>query len=456
MRRRLGWTLASLAVAAILCIITMRNSPSSHSTWTSDSAAARAHFEAGFEAWGKAYYMDAVVQFEAALELDERFAMPMLFLSSFYAVGREERRLWLDRLEAVDLSRLTPREQYLVRYGLARAGRGNEDPRNVLDAFLDALPTDPFAVRSRCDVLWSDQLWEAAEACYQEFIERHPNWAMAQNRLGYIAMAQGRFSEAEERFLTYRYIAPDQANPYLSMGELLLLLGRYEEAELALAEAVRIKPDMCSAHALRSELHIYSGAFAKAERLLQDMQAVPQCGIYEEMGLFCAVESWLRYFRGDLEGARQVLDGTCLKKRKGFDLLAHRLAVMGGDEGAARKMEEALHEHFEVVSEADQPIYMKFYAALEAHMQGVRALAAEDFALAAEQFRRADDLLDYWGGDRGGFKPFNRLNWLRSLERAGERSKARAVRHKIDAVNPRLVQLTHLPDLEGTPQGNVH
>lgn len=440
------WSLVALA-GLVGGGLMMSMGPENDSEWTTSSEAALAHFEAGLEDWGKAYDLDAVLQFEAALELDPDFAMPMLFLSSFYP-GREERRLWLDRLESMDLQRLTPRERYMVRYGLARMGRGQDDSRNVLEAFLEELPNDPFAIRSRCDVLWADQLWEEAETCYRTFLQAHPNWAMAQNRLGYIAMAQGRFSEAEEHFLTYRYVAPDQANPYLSMGELLLLLGRYEEADMALAEAVRIKPDLCMAHAFRSELHIYSGDFRRAEQLLRDLEQIPACQVYGEGGLFCAVESWLHYFQGDLDGARRALGGECLEKRKGFDLLAHRLAVMAGDEAAAKAMEDALHMHFEDVSAADQPVYVKFYAALEAHMQGVRALGRQAFDEAAQHFQQADELLDYWGGDRSGFKPFNRLNWLRTLERAGDRAKAKAVRHQIDAVNPQLVKRTHLPDLE--------
>lgn len=454
-RQRRWLLLASLLALGVGCTL-LWHWQDAEDEWTTSSSSARDHFESGFDAWGKAYYIDAIVQFEAAVELDPDFAMPMLFLSSFYPPGREERRLWLDRLEAVDRSRLSEREAYLVRYGLAWAGRIDEDPRQVLAEFLQARPDDPFAIRSRCDVLWSDQLWDAAEACYQSFLQLYPNWAMAQNRLGYIAMAQGRFSEAEERFLTYRYIAPDQANPYLSMGELLMLLGRYEEAELALAQAVRIKPDLCPARALRSELKMHEGDFAAAERLLQEMKEIPSCGLYQEIGLFCSVEAWLHYFAGDLEGAHRSMDAACLERRKGFDLLAHRLAVMGGDMESARAMELALHEHFEEVRQAEQPVYETFYTALEAHMQGVRALAAEDFAGAAEDFQRADAMLDYWGGDRSGFKPFNRLNWLRALERAGDRSKATAVRHKIDAVNPRLVQSLHLADLEVTPGGAVH
>jgi len=44
--------------------------------------------------------------------------------------------------------------------------------------------------------------------------------------LGYIKMMQGRFAEAEESFMSYRFIAPDQANPHDSLGELYITTGR--------------------------------------------------------------------------------------------------------------------------------------------------------------------------------------------------------------------------------------
>ena len=67
---------------------------------------------------------------------------------------------------------------------------------------------------------------------YQRLVEIAQNWVIAYNQLGYIAMASGRFVEAEEYFTSYRFVAPDQANPHDSLGELYLLLGRPDVVEV--------------------------------------------------------------------------------------------------------------------------------------------------------------------------------------------------------------------------------
>ena len=74
-------------------------------------------------------------------------------------------------------------------------------------------------------------------------MEIAPNWVIAYNQLGYINMSKGRFAEAEERFKSYRFIAPDQANPHDSLGELFIALGRNDEAEESFEKAIEIKPD---------------------------------------------------------------------------------------------------------------------------------------------------------------------------------------------------------------------
>ena len=82
----------------------------------------------------------------------------------------------------------------------------------------------------------------------RRLIEIAPNWVIAYNQLGYIAMSQGRFAEAEEYFTSYRFVAPDQANPHDSLAELYIMIGRYEEAETSLYRSIEIKPDFWAAY----------------------------------------------------------------------------------------------------------------------------------------------------------------------------------------------------------------
>ncbi len=412
--------------------------------WTSRSPEALESFEGGVEDLSKAYYSDALEKFQRALELDPEFVAARFFLAANFP-GHSDDLAWLTR---ADLAEVTPRERFLVRYELAGRGLTTDDPSDVLQEFAAEQPEDPFAIRARCDLLWEAQSWEESERCYRELLRLHPNWVMAQNRLGLLALARGRFEEAYEHFLTYRYIAPDQANPYQSMGELLTLLGRYEEAEKALVQALEIKDDFCEAYRVRVKLRGFQGRFREATELLEQMREVSACQIYEEWGFFCVMEAWHLYQSGDSEGAWNRLEGSCLERRRGFDLLAHRTAVMTGRREEAQEIERALAAYAEEISTLSLPIYHEFYRAVLDHMHGLEHLADGDFGTAAELFAAADGRLGYWGGERASFKVFNRLNWLRALELDGRAEEALALRETIDHVNPRIVDEYPLPDLD--------
>ena len=115
---------------------------------------------------------------------------------------------------------------------------------------------------------------------------------IAYNQLGYITMMQGRFAEAEEYFTSYRFIAPDQANPHDSLGELFIVLGRYDEARNSFEQALVQKPDFTVAFehlamvdALRED---WDGAESEIQRAIQAE------GMTEEMAarFRCAIDFW--------------------------------------------------------------------------------------------------------------------------------------------------------------------
>ena len=415
--------------------------------WTTRSPRALREFTQGLEDQAKIYRMDAVHHFEEALELDPSFVMAKLQLAFLYSSESERRRM-LDELREVDPGQLNPRERFLLAYRLARADGRDGDAQASLDAFLEHHPSDPYGIRVQCALDWEAQEWDAAEGCYNRLLELHPTWVEARNHLGYIAMARGRFDEAEERFRTYRYLAPDQANPYHSLSELFTVLGRYEEAEEDLAEVIRIKPDFCPAYTQLAEVGFLSGRLDLAERAISDLESIEACDLMKERGVACSMRAWVLYARGDAEGAWKQLEGGCLERRQGFDLLGHRIAVMTGRSEEATRMEAVLSEYRDEVEAAGRPVHAKFLAALLAHMQGIRALAAGDLHQAVERLNEADAKLGYWGGERASIKLFNRLNLLRALELLGRVPQAEALRRQIDEVNPRLVDAFPLPDVD--------
>lgn len=409
-------------------------------------AASPAGVRAGFRDLSQFYFADAHQHFERAVELDPDFAIVKLHLA--FLSDTPERERLREELGLADRDRLNAQERFLLADWL-----GREDPEADREALLaeflerhpDCAPAATSTGRPRAGI--------RREECYQRLLELHPNWVQAQNRLGYIAMARGCFSEAEQRFRSYRFIAPDQANPYDSMAELLTLLGRYQEAEAALAEAIRIKPDFCHAYELQAQIGLFSMNLDRVEEAVQGLESFPACERWQDDGYPCSIRGVARYLGGDAKGAWQAIDGECLERRNGFDLFGHRAAVMTGRLERAAEMEEILRKRRQRAVDNGRPVAADHYDALLAHMEGVRALAGKDFAAAAERLAAADELMGYWGGDRASFKLLNRLNLLRALELVGEDARAKALRRKIEAVNPRLLDDHMLSDLDALGAG---
>ncbi len=438
---------AAVVVVALCAAVAYRLVCGPRPEWTSHSPRALEELEAGLRDLAKMYQADAVQHFEKALELDPSFAMAKLHLATLYPSHSERKRLHQE-LRQIDPDGLEARERFLLVYHLARVEKRDADAGSILAKFLEQHPNDPFGLRVRCDVAWKTQAWDEAERCYHNLLALHPNRVEARNNLGYIALARGHFDEAEERFRTYRYLAPDQANPHHSLAVLATIRGRYEEAEKELEETVRIKPDFCAAYTQKVDVGFLSGRLDLATEALAELEAIGECDYLQDHGMACASRAWVLYLGGDAESAWRLLDGGCLERLYGFDLLAHRIAVMTGRIERGTAMEQKVSSHRDKVLAAGQPVHARDVGALLAHMRGIRELAAGDLEAAVEHLSRADDDLYFWGGERSNIKLFNRLNLLRTLELAGHTRRAVTLRREIDEVNPRLVDAFPLPEVD--------
>ncbi|MEM1207047.1 MAG: tetratricopeptide repeat protein [Acidobacteriota bacterium] len=418
--------------------------------WTTRSPKALEAFDEGIWNLSRFYFRDAVVQFERALELDPDFPMARLHLALLHEEGDPERDRLMEGLATVNAEGMTEMERWLLTYWLTRHGGDVEGARTFLVGYLEGRPDDAYARFTLCGDRWMAQDWDAADACYRKLIEMHPNWVLAQSRLGYIAMARGRFDEAEEHFLTYRYIAPDQAAPYGSLGQLLTIRGRYDEARDSLGEALAQKGDYCEAHVSRVRLSLMAADFDGADQAIDQLEGTPGCGFLVERGYVCDLRAWRAYLAGRTGEARKRV-AVCRQDRSFASLLIHRMAAMGGDLAAAEAEEALAAEALASTDETDPAALLN--EAILLHLQGVRTMVLGDWGKAAELLESADRLNNYWGLERAIFKLFNRLNLIYCLERAGRDGEAEALREQVEAVNPRYLEDYRLPDLEALAGG---
>lgn len=446
--------LAALAAVAALVVgvlwwWTTQDEPAE---WTARSPEALEELEAGLEDLSRHYFSDAMEHLERALELDPRMPAPKIFLARLVERLPSEREEAIERVRGIEESEANRREEVLAAYFLAMVDGEMARAGEVVDAYLEDRPKDPWVLAARCGRFWHLRAWDQAEECYGRLIDLHPNWVEARGRLGDIAMARGRFDEAEEHFRTYVYIAPAEAAPHTALAQLLVVRGRYDEASSSLARSLEIKEDFCEAYFVRVPLHLFQGEPGRALEAVEEMWEQPACRVYEEFALFCSARGALEYYRGNLEEAREIFAGGCLERRGGWDVVAHRMAVVEGDLETARVQSARVREGMGDPDEDDPEARGYFLEAIALHMEGLQAMAAaadrRELRGACDLLEQADDSIQYWAIHRASFKLNVRHDLLVCLEAAGMDEKASRLRAEVNAVNPTYLEEAPLDDVE--------
>jgi tetratricopeptide (TPR) repeat protein len=413
------------------------------SPWSSESAEARAELDAGYRDFEKAYYADAALHFERARELDPKSAAALVFLGFTTSESESQRADFVKQIDALDRGRFTDVERFMVR--LFKAGKQDfEERQAAVEDYLSRHPDEAFARSMRCDLLWDRKQWDDAEACYRALLAEQPQWVQAQDRLGLLVMSRGRFAEAEDHFVTYRYIAPNQAGPHYSLGILYLLSGRYQESEAAFTRALETKSDFCPALSGLTHLYTVWGKYPQALEAIGRTEAQAACRILVQGGFTCSRRIFNAYLQNDLAKA-VAADAACAPPPMGYSLGKHQLAVWQGDFAKAAAMEEAIGR--EAGSDpAKQQI--PFLSGFWHYFRGVRLIFEDRFGEAAEEFKLAEGELRYWTGDNAILAFVNNVHWVYALELAGRDQEAQALRRQISAINPHLFDTFKIPVLE--------
>lgn len=403
--------------------------------WTTDSPAALAELRAGLDEEQKLYLEDAITHYERALEHDPDFVAAKLFL--FTRRGRmapEERAALRAELLAADREGLTPRERFLLDFLAARTSEEPGRAAEIVDAYLERYPDDPFALAQRCGALWEAQDYPRAESCFRRLIEIEPNWVDAQNLLGYLAMAQGDWRRAEEQFAIYRYLAPDQANPHDSLGEMLLLTGRWDEARVEFEQAIAIKPDFCPSWNNLYLLAMLQGEYDDAAGVTGRLEEDGVCAEAARLQR-CRSGVWRPFVAGDWPQAWAAFGAPECEGYHGDALImAYEAALLAGlgEEAAAlpARIEQGSAER-----RSDDG-----RRALTLHLEGIRLRLEGRPGEAAERFRDVDRVLAYWRPDQGYFKLANRVQLWQALSEGGHEAEAEEVLAGLRSVNPAIAE----------------
>ncbi len=429
MRRR-TLIFALVAAALVVAALTVPQWVRERSrNWTTKSPEALAAFQAGLDARMRFYLVDAATSFRRALDLDPEFAAAKVQLCDLSRDADERKRLH-EELEAIDTSRLKERERFLVELF-----RAKPEQRPELSArYLTGHPEDPWALFVAAGQSWDREDWETAGKLYTRLLQVDPNWVLARNNLGYLAMAQARFAEAEEQFRTYAYVAPDQANPHDSLGELLSLVGRYDESRAELERALAIRPDFCASYEHLAGIAVFEG---KPEEISPLVARVAQnCPPEMKVAFDCEARFFSAFIAKDFSAPWRDNFASCGGKVGERGILFYRLALLAGRKDEALAEETAVAQ---AVAESRKAGYgrgkARMLEVVALHERGVRKLGEGDAKGAVELFRAADARASYWGAAEGRLKLFNLLNLAVALDRSGAPQEAEAALTAVRNVN---------------------
>jgi tetratricopeptide (TPR) repeat protein len=95
---------------------------------------------------------------------------------------------------------------------------------------------------------------EGEKGALEQVVKIDPDFALAQNQLGYLASRNGDAASAELHFREAVRAAPGYAQAWVSLAATLGMQSRYSEAQAALDAALRLDPTNEQALELRKEL----------------------------------------------------------------------------------------------------------------------------------------------------------------------------------------------------------
>ncbi len=442
MNKKTWLGLAAVVVAGVaLSLIALPNG----AEWTTSSPEALAEFTAAVDAQMKLYHNEVQAHLERAIELDPDFVIAKLYLADQVKSDDEGRatRLWNDVISA-DQTKLTERERVLINRARAVQEKRYEDAEKMLDSYLADHPNDPFLLHRKALALWMAGDFDEAERLNRRLIEIAPNWVIAYNQLGYIAMSQGRFVEAEEYFTSYRFVAPDQANPHDSLAELYIMIGRYDEAETSLYRSIEIKPDFWAAYdhlaMTRMMMKDFDGA-RDALTMAEEAGAVPE---YWKTGIGCIIRMVELDYN---EQYREVLalreeSPECFKglSKGNGSVTVHRAACRLGEWKIADSIEDESAAAIDRMKASGAEKELEDVAGVLEHLHGVRSAVQGDFEGAITSFKEADRQMTYMQAASGLFKLTNRLFLVEALFASGMDGEAHKLLSQVRSVNPRMVE----------------
>lgn len=223
------------------------------------------YFLMGRDSLDRFYFEDARKNLEKAVEIDPQFAVAYFYLFRTYRqlANSELATEVLNKAKAYS-GKATEKERLYIE--AAYSIRVEQNPDRQLDIFREIAakyPKEKEVHISLLRIYHQKKMYPEAIAEAGKALDQDPESVTTLNALGYLYMATGDLSKAEEYLKKAVSVAPEDANPLDSLGELYFRAGRLDEAVAHYKEAVRIKPDFGSEDII-AYIYAVKGDYAEA------------------------------------------------------------------------------------------------------------------------------------------------------------------------------------------------
>ena len=181
---------------------------------------------------------DARKYYEEAVVRDPNFAMAYLALANTAPSPKE----FFENLnKAVALAEHASEGERGMIWALDAGVKGEPKmQKEHLTKLVGGFPSDERVHTALANFHFGRQEYGAAINHYGHAVKINPEFSPPYNSMGYAHRSLGQYEEAEEAFLKYIELIPDQPNPHDSYAELLMKMGRFEESIAAYEKALSL------------------------------------------------------------------------------------------------------------------------------------------------------------------------------------------------------------------------
>src|SRR4030042_2766490 len=213
---------------------------------TTSSAEPLKLYNKGIDLFDNLRQQEAQEYFKRAVEKDPDFALAHLN----YGMPPNDLSIFFDELNrALSLIEKISEGERLTIFGIQAGANGLlMKQREYFQKLVEIYPQDERAHYLLGNYYFFQQDFNLAIGEYRRATEINSKYPPAYNMLGYAHRQLQNFNEAEEAFIKYIRMTPDNPHPYDSYAELLMKKGEFEKSIQNYQKALKIDPYFIPSH----------------------------------------------------------------------------------------------------------------------------------------------------------------------------------------------------------------